>query len=524
MSIRKKANIGYEKDNSDIYYYSSDDSEDEQDRAARKSRLNTIQPNFTQTYLNSPIHRNSSINVSISNEENKFTQINFTKFVKRRSTSNIRIIKINHQQTPSKKSNFLSFFTYNYNRDDYLEIKANNNYSQSKNDSHNRINWKLFYDTIFKNKNAQNKNNINLEIENNNIEKYRFDILIDKIKNRIKKKYELIKDEDMDNNENSIKKINILPEILSNLKKNEDNLGKIYKIGISEKDKNKFLPLFINKLQNKFNTYLNKSKNDKRKYLNSNSNSPFNLDKHNNKNNNIGKYSQKKINKIKKIKFENVDKKFLPKLSIAEDKLESHLKNNFNNNNNDNFIRKTKTRITNLSLDKKKLFNNNKNGLINSLNKRRKLNFTRKSVMKKKIISSTNLSPKNGVVFSKSELNNIDNQNAYITDDIFEQFKNNSKIIINDEILFKELKKQYPNYEEEIFNLYNNFLLFEKIYDRQGLRNYMNKKHYKDYNHSINNFLTTNKIKFLLSDKYEISNKILENCKNCQTIINYLNN
>ena len=422
MSIRKKANIGYEKDNSDIYYYSSDDSEDEQDRAARKSRLNTIQPNFTQTYLNSPIHRNSSINVSISNEENKFTQINFTKIVKRRSTSNIRIIKINHHQTPSKKSNFLSFFTYNYNRDDYLE-----------------------------NKNAQNKNNINLEIDNNNIEKYRFDILIDKIKNRIKKKYEQIKDEEMDNNENSIKKINILPEILTNLKKNE--LGKIYKIGISEKDKNKFLPLFINKLQNKFNTYLNKSKNDKRKYLNSNSNSPFNLDK----NNNIGKYSQKKINKIKKIKFENVDKKFLPKLSIAEDKLESHLKNNFNNNNNDNFIRKTKTRITNLSLDKKKLFNNNKNGLINSLNKRRKLNFTRKSVMKKKIISSTNLSPKNGVVFSKSELNNIDNQNAYITDDIFEQFKNNSKIIINDEILFKELKKQYPNYEEEIFNLYNNF-------------------------------------------------------------------
>ena len=52
----------------------------------------------------------------------------------------------------------------------------------------------------------------------------------------------------------------------------------------------------------------------------------------------------------------------------------------------------------------------------------------------------------------------------------------------------------------------------------------MNKKHYKDYNHSINIFLSTNKIKFLLSDKYEISNKILENCKNCQTIINYLNN
>ena len=42
MSIRKKANIGYEKDNSDIYYYSSDDSEDEQDRAARKSRLRAV--------------------------------------------------------------------------------------------------------------------------------------------------------------------------------------------------------------------------------------------------------------------------------------------------------------------------------------------------------------------------------------------------------------------------------------------------------------------------------------------------
>ena len=521
MSNRKKTNFGYEKDNSD-YYYSSDDSEDEMERAARKSRLNTIKSNFTQTYLDSPINRNSSINISVSNEENKLTQINFTEFGIKRAKSDIRIIKINRNQAHPKKYNYLSFFTYNYNRNEYLEIKANNNYSQKKNDSHKRVNWKLFYDTIFRKNNAQNKNknNINLEIDSNNIEKYRFDILIDKIKNRIKKKYEHIKDEDMDNKENNMKKINMLPEILSNLKKNEDNLRKIYKIGISEKDKNKFIPLFINKLQNKFNMHLNKPKHEKRKQLNS----PFNIDK----NSYIGKYSQKKVDRIKKITFENVNKKYQPKLSMTEEKLESHFKNNFNSNNNDgNFIRKTNTRITNFSLDKKKLnYNKNDNGLITSLNKR-KMIFTRKSVsnvMKKKVITGSNISPKNGIVFNKNEINNIDEQKTYITDDIFEQFKNNSKIIINDEVLFKELKKKYPDYEEEIFNLYNNFLLFEKIYDRQGLRNFNNKKNYKDYNHSINNFLSTNKIKFLLSDKYEISHKILENCRNIQTIINYLNN
>jgi len=311
------------------------------------------------------------------------------------------------------------------------------------------------------------------------------------------------------------------PEILSNLKKDEDNLRNIYKIGISEKDKNKFVPMLINKLQNKFNIYLNKPKHEKRKYLNT----PLHIDK----NNSIGKYSQKKVNRIKKITFENVNKKFQPKLSITEDKLESHLKSNFNNNNDNNFIRKTNTRITNFSLEKKKLFNNkNENRLITSLNKRKMMNFNRKSVaavMKKKVVTGSNLNTvNNGIVFNKSELNNLDNQKTYITDDIFEQFKNNSKIIINDEILFKEFKKQYPDYEEEIFNLYNNFLLFDKIYDRQGLRNFINKKNYKDYNHSINTFLSANKIKFLISDKYEIQNKILENCINIQNIINYLNN
>ena len=520
MSNRRKINIEYDKDNSDLYYYSSDDSEDELDRIAKKSRI-TIQPKFSQTYLDSPINRNNaSINVNINNEDNKMTQTNFTKLVARRSKSDMRIIKKNNQQTVSKKSNFLSFFTYHYNRDDYLEIISNNNFYPRKSDSHNRINWKLFYDTIFKNKNIKDKNNINLEVDNNNIEKYRFDILINKIKNKIKKKYEHVKDEDLDSKENNMKKINMLPEILSNIKKNEDNLKNIYKIGISEKDKNKFMPLFINKLQNKFNIYLNKSKYEKRKYLNS----PFHLDKNSSS---IGKYSQKKIVRIKKIKYENVNKKFHPKLSITED---IHFKNNYNNNN-ENFIRKTNTRINtrinNFPLDKKKLIiNKNENKLKSSLNKR-KMIVNRKSaanIIKKKKVSGSHLSMINGIVFNKTELNNIDNQTTYITDEIFEQFKNNSKIIINDEILFKELKKQYPDYEEEIFNLYNNFLLFEKIYDRQGLRNFINKKNYKDYNHSINNFLSTNKIKLLISDKYEINNKILENCKNIQSIINYLNN
>jgi threonyl-tRNA synthetase len=55
MSNRKKMNIEYEKDNSDLYYYSSEDSEDELDRITRKSILNTIQSNFTQTFIDSPI-------------------------------------------------------------------------------------------------------------------------------------------------------------------------------------------------------------------------------------------------------------------------------------------------------------------------------------------------------------------------------------------------------------------------------------------------------------------------------------
>ena len=88
---------------------------------------------------------------------------------------------------------------------------------------------------------------------------------------------------------------------------------------------------------------------------------------------------------------------------------------------------------------------------------------------------------------------------------------------------YLKFNKQYPGYEEELFNLHNDFLLYEKIYDKQELNNYSNKRKNKDYNHDINNYLSlNNKINLPIMKKYDINNKILESAVNLQNIISYL--
>ena len=52
---RRKSNVLFMND--DLYYFSSEDSEDELDRIASKSKLNMIQSSITQTLGGSPMFR-----------------------------------------------------------------------------------------------------------------------------------------------------------------------------------------------------------------------------------------------------------------------------------------------------------------------------------------------------------------------------------------------------------------------------------------------------------------------------------
>ena len=494
--------------------------------------------------MESPIFsRNNIININNNSEDKNFSPINFTKLSIKRKNSDIRLINMKNKSNinPKIKKNFLSFFTFDYDREKYLEINDNNLLSKNKNNIINkkkRVNWKLFYDIVFKDNkyfnneynNAFNRtnstfseiyNNINLNDEKNKVdsclEMYRFQIIIDKIKNKMKKKYKYDFDEDVDiEADNKIKKVVKLPEMLSYIKKNEQKLKYLYKVGISETDKNRFIPMLINKLQKRFNIYLDKNKYEKRQLFNS-------LPKYSyeNENSKIERESKKKLNKLKKIKFENTNNIHVNYSINEENNKQDNINNNLKGHNKINTIKGIHKYF---SSDKRKSYISN--NLLYFKNQRNTLlSLNRKSVfiIEKKSKSDFSLNMDNSAIFfNKNELNNINNKKINLTDDIYENFKSNIKTIINDEILFKEFKKKYPNYDEEIFNLKNNLLLYEKIYDKLEIRNLVQKNKYKDYNHCINNFLSLkNKIILPISEKYEINNEIIENSLNLQNIINY---
>ena len=533
-----KSNILY---NNDDLYFSSEDSEDELDRCINNSKLNTIQSNFSQKLINSPIlFRKYSVNADSS----------FTKNLKNTNVlgtnSDMPLIKFNKHKP--RRSNYLNFFTFEHKRETYLKINEENyiNDIRNLNIKYNKVDWKLIYDIFFVDNRHKNQNNLldktktifsdlfnntNLTEEkksfDNNIEKYRLQILINKIKHRLKKKYEYVQNTSPDDDEtlnNKYKKINKIPEMVLNIRKNENNLRSAYKVGISEFDKNKFIPMVINKLKKKFSIYLDKKSYEKIKYLNSlrnNSYDDFNIGE---------KRFKKKNDKNKKIKFGKVNKKFKAKYSISEEKLSNLMKNKINVNGI-----KTKRKTTSKNLNIKPKFDARKSFIPNDkitylFNPRKTLALRTKNdsnSIKKRKISDNNLNIRNySIVFNENELNMINRQKkqkVYLSDNKLEQFKKNAKTIINDEILFKEFNKEYPDYEDELYNLQNDFLLYEKIYDKQEIRNYSNLKKSKDYNHNINNYLSfNNKINLSVMKKYDINNKILEGAVNLQNIINFL--
>ena len=343
---RRKSNVLFMND--DLYSFSSEDSEDELDRIASKSKLNMIQSSITQTLGGSPMFRrkkniniNNALDIIDSDYSFKSTK-NFSKSLKK-SKSDIRAIKL--YKYKQKIKNVLNFFTHGHNREKYLEMRQETNFPNTKKDTQiqQKVGWKLFYELIFlENKksnkeNSFNKTHTNLsefyidketkdEKENkfdNIIEKYRFKIILDKIKYRMKQKYELIQEDDIkinngntNINTNKIQKVKKLPEILLTMNNNKNNLKNIYKVGISEIDKNRYLPMFINKLRKKFDLYLDKNKYEKRQYFQSIRKSSSDLSKNK---------SEKKTKKQKKIKFENKKtntyKILKPKVSITEEKI-----------------------------------------------------------------------------------------------------------------------------------------------------------------------------------------------------------
>ena len=108
--------------NNDDIYFSSEDSEDELDRGISNSKLNTIQSNFTQKIVNSPIFtRKKSICSETSISLKNYKHANNFK-----SVSDLNLIQFNKHN--HKNSNCLNFFTYGHNRESYVNINNEINY------------------------------------------------------------------------------------------------------------------------------------------------------------------------------------------------------------------------------------------------------------------------------------------------------------------------------------------------------------------------------------------------------------
>ena len=121
---RRKSNVLFMND--DLYYFSSEDSEDELDRISSKSKLNMIQSSIIQKLEGSPIFsRNKSINInkSINTIDNDFSfrsTKNISKSLKK-TKSDIRAIKLFKYK--QKIKHVLNCFTYRNNSEKYLEMR-----------------------------------------------------------------------------------------------------------------------------------------------------------------------------------------------------------------------------------------------------------------------------------------------------------------------------------------------------------------------------------------------------------------
>ena len=321
-----------------------------------------------------------------------------------------------------------------------------------------KVDWKLIYNLIFgkMKKNKYNNDSLNntkttfsglfnsneMNEENSQfdilLEKCRFQTFINKIRLEMKKKYECNKNQSpndiINTKNNKNKKTNKIPEMVLNIKNDENTLKSVYKVGISDTDRNKFIPMIIKKLKKKFNIYINRKKYELMKYFNSVRSRSYDecfLSE---------KRSKKKMDKNKKIKFGITNKQLVKsKYSISEEKSSNFVKNQMNDNS---AVRKTTS--NNLLLKSK--YDQRKSFIPN---RRKSLIFRGKNdsiLMKRRKISSNDINmnlsldlntKSNSIYFNEYEFNNINKQKTYMTDAKFELFKKNAKIIINDEILFK---------------------------------------------------------------------------------------
>ena len=623
-------------------YYSSEDSEDELDKATSKNGINSLNSNLNQmASKNIPKHSNSLYSISSSSIGDVETK---TKY----SNNNIRTILCEKKRDEEKNKSCLSFFTFDYERKNYLKYWSD----FSKNIEHNeenkkniKVDWKLFYNKVFKRSFEDKANNfynkgyysdldyinyINYINDSKNkkinicLEEFRLQIILNKLIYQWKGKY----GDNITNNKSQNKKKS--PEILLINRNKDIGYRGIYKNGISEKDKDGFIPLYISKLQKLFTEFLNKKKYQRkmvniqlRKKLKEGNFHIVNKS-HDKFRNSVLKASNKDKDQNNKIvNFANIQRcnsnfnssnlsclspttyknKYGKKNSIKpktqkgillKNKLDDKkMSLNTNNINSYNCFKRFKSDTDNHNNSEKKntscnsnkikfnIFNNNKitlkdrksrNTIINnslffsrfnkkftntianskslpvnklihskSQNKSKsKTNKCKTSSIKKGIIRGVstenipkiyNISiPSNeeknsfSIKFSKKELNNTNTPKEKNEDEMLELCKKNLNVIISDKLLLNAFLKKYPQYQEELNDLYNNYYLYEKVYEKR-VNNLRFFEKNTDFNHYLNTFLDVRKKKNIISpvNQIEINEKIIDKTLYLQNLLDKIN-
>ena len=622
-----------------VEYYSSEDSEDELDKVSSKYKINSPNSNLNQLLPNNNVlKRNNSLYSlsSIADGEIK------TKY----SNKNIKTESDEKKNDEEKNRNYLSFFTFNYDRKHYLKYWSD----FSKNIEHNekcqeniKVDWKLFYNKVFKGlfedkvTNFYRKsyysdldyvnyinyiNNSKNKKYNMCLEEFRLQIILNKLIHQWKGKYG-----DNNSNNKSQNKMKSPEMLLINRNKDIGYRG-IYKNGISEKDKDGFIPLYITKLQKFFTEFLNKKKYQ-RKMINiqlwksiTEENIPINNKFHSKYCFSAPKVSYKEIEQNNKMvdskgisrcnsNFNKSNKSFLSptknknkwsnkknflkskttkgivlknklddkKMSLNTNNINSNnfffsaFKNNNNNseaknNQNNSFkkkynifgynnklplnVRKSRNTIINDSLFFSR-FNKKFTNTISNLKKNNKLvhSKTQNKIKLKASIIKQNLVEKNlargkstdnlkdiynnisnfndelnyyFIKFSKKELINANKPKEKNDDEILELSKKNLNIIVNDKLLLNAFLKKYPKYQEELNDLYNNYYLYEKVYEK-GVTDFRLYEKNTDFNHYLNTFLNVRKKKNIISpvNKIEINEKIINITLNLQNLLDKIN-
>ena len=591
----------------------------------------------------------SNNNIKRSNSLYSVSSIGDVEIKTKYPNKNIRTESDEKKNDEEKNRNYLSFFTFDYDRKHYLKYWSD----FSKNIEHNeknqesiKVDWKLFYNIVFKGLFEDKVNNFyrkryysDLDYNNyinyiNNsknkkinmcLEEFRLQIILNKLVHQWKGKYG-------DNNTNSKSQNKMKsPEMLLINRNKDIGYRGIYKNGISEKDKDGFIPLYITKLQKFFTEFLNKKKYQRKmvnielwktiaegkfyknkihsKFCNSvpkvsnkdvepnnkmvyfgniqRCNSNYNkgniifLSPNNNNKRKWGKKIFLKSKTTKGIVFKNkLDEK---KMSLNTNNIISNnyyftaLKSGVDNNNNSetknsqdnsckikynipNFNnkttlkgRKSRNTIINSSFfsryNKKftntisnlKNINNNKLSYLKSQNKSKsKTNNIKLSTVKKNLargISTDNIQkiynysiPSNEdqnyycIKFSKKEINNANKPKEKNDDEILELFKKNLNIIVNDKLLLNAFLKKYPKYQEELNDLYNNFSLYEKVYEK-GVSDLRFYEKNTDFNHYLNTFLNVRKKKNIITpvNQIEVNEKIIDKTINLQNLLDKIN-